>query len=131
MSIQTQISSTYEQVNLHAQIEGANAHELIDLLLKNAIDRLSRIKGYIGQNNIIAKGNEISKVISIVAELQHNLSVADGNDISTQLASLYNYINELLIAANMNNDIRKIEEVAYLMTHLRESWNMIPRDERY
>lgn len=127
----SEIAATYEKVELHAEIEGASSHELIDLLLKGAIVKLAKAKGHIQQNNVAEKGQEISKVITIVAELQQNLVTSQDNVIANSLADLYSYITDLIVTANITDDSLKIDEASHLISHIRESWSLIPDDQRY
>ena len=124
-------SKIYQEIGLHSQIEGASQHKLIDLLFDGALIKLAKAKGYIVQNNIALKGQEIGKVIAIVTELQSSLLPTDNNEISTNLKVLYNYIIELIVEANISNKTESIDEAKQLLEHLRESWNLIPNESRF
>ena len=82
MAMPQRISGTYAQVDLDTRLEAASPHELIRLLLEGAILRLGRAKEHLRKRNIAKKGEEIGRVISIVAELQHCLSDEPGNEVS-------------------------------------------------
>lgn len=130
MGILSTASAAYESVDLHAQIEGASSHELIDLLFKGALEKLARAKGCIQIDNVSAKGELIGSAIAILVELQSCLVPQDNSDIPENLNRLYTYLITAVSNANANNDIQGIEEASELLTHLRDSWNMIPVDYR-
>jgi len=122
---------TYQSIDLHTHVEGADAHELIDLLYKGVIDKLAKTKGHILHNNITEKGEETGKIISILTELKRALAVNENNEISEKLDSLYSYLIELTVTINVQNDLKSLDEASKLLNHIRESWNLIPVEQRH
>ena len=131
MSYSPFAASTYESIDHHVQIEGASAHELVNLLLKGALSKLVKAKRHLLQKNYAAKGEEIGKVIAILTELQSCLNKSVVSDITDNLDMLYTYISQLISTANVNNDADKIDEAYQLLNHIRETWSMIPHEEQY
>ncbi|MNC46904.1 Flagellar protein FliS [compost metagenome] len=67
------------------------------------------------------KKNELmGKAQAIVSELRATLN--HGYEVSAQLDKLYEYINYLLIEANIRKDTAKAEEALDYLVDLRESW---------
>lgn len=130
MNNYTAAYQTYQSIELHSEIEGASDHDLIDLLYKGIQDKLAKARGYIEQKNTIGKGEEIGKIIAILTELQSSLDFERGGDIATNLYTLYTYMLELVVTVNTNDDLDSLEQASQLVSHMRESWNMIPRDQR-
>lgn len=124
------ISGAYAQVDLETRLEAASPHDLIRLLLEGAILRLGRAREHLVRKNIAKKGEEIGKVISIVAELQHCLSKEPGNEVARNLNSLYEQIMAHIVSANIENDLEKLDLASELLQHLSESWNTIPAELR-
>jgi flagellar protein FliS len=124
------ISGAYAQVDLDTRLEAASPHELIRLLLEGAILRLGRAREHLVNQNIAKKGEEIGKVISIVAELQHCLVKEPGNDVARNLNLLYEQIMGAIVAANVENNLEKLDLASDLLRHLSESWNTIPAEMR-
>lgn len=130
MATAQRISGAYAQVDLDTRLEAASPHELIRLLLEGAILRLGRAREHILQGNISKKGEEIGKVISIIAELQHCLIKEPGNEVSRNLHMLYEQIMGAVVTANVENNLEKLDLASELLRHLSESWNTIPEDLR-
>lgn len=124
------VSEAYKSVDLHAQIEGASAHELIDLLFRGALEKLAQAKGCIQAANITGKGELISGAIAILVELQSCLVPQENSEISENLNALYSFLITTIVNANINDDTHGIDEAREILAHLRESWNMIPDDSR-
>ncbi|MBX2883454.1 MAG: flagellar export chaperone FliS [Granulosicoccus sp.] len=131
MSFQSNASNAYQDIDLHTQIEGASAHELINLLYKGALTKLARARGFMQNGKAIEKGQELGKVVLILTELMECINRTERNQVVDNLESLYTYIREIILTANLQNDIAKLDEARDLLNHLRESWMMIPQEERY
>ena len=76
---------------------------------------------------IIAKDIEkqnysLQKAQKIVAELISCLDIKQGGEIATNLLSLYTYVNEELVNANVHDDPKRIDVCARIMTELRATW---------
>lgn len=119
----------YTQVNRISGVEGANPHQLVDMLMEGALDKISVAKGLMTRNEIAAKGFAISRAIAIVDGLRSSLDKA-GGEISTNLDALYDYMQKLLMDANQQNETKPLDEVTKLLSDLRVSWNSIPDEFR-
>jgi len=130
LALAQRIKGAYAQVDLDTRLEAASPHDLIRLLLEGAISKLGRAREHLLQRDFAKKGQEIGKVISIVAELQHCLTKEPGNDVARHLNSLYEQIMAAIVAANIDNDVDSLDLASDLLQHLSESWNMIPQEFR-
>ncbi|HID82253.1 MAG TPA: flagellar export chaperone FliS [Chromatiales bacterium] len=117
----------YTQVNRISGVEGANPHQLVDMLMEGALDKISVAKGLMTRNEIAAKGLAISKAIAILDGLRGSLDEA-GGEITTNLNDLYDYMQRRLMDANQQNDTQPLDEVTKLLSDLRVAWNSIPED---
>jgi flagellar secretion chaperone FliS len=120
----------YKQVGVQAAVGNADPHTLIQMLIDGAIQRLNTAKLCMKQNNIPLKGENIGKAISIIDGLRTSLDMEKGGEIAKNLESLYDYMQRQLLAANMENEIEKIDEVLSLMNEIRSGWTSIPQDAR-
>ncbi len=120
----------YKHVETQAAVGGADPHTLIQMLIDGAIQRLNTAKIHIKQNNIAAKGESLSKAISIIDGLRSSLDMKKGGDIAKNLESLYEYMQRQLLTANLENNIENIEEVVSLLNEIRSGWQSIPQDIR-
>ena len=101
-------------------------HSLIVRLIDGAIDRVAQAKGALQQNNVKMKGELISKAIGILNGLDACLDHEKGGELSTNLASLYEYMVMRLLEANVENDSNKLDEVSRLIREIRSAWMQIP-----
>jgi flagellar protein FliS len=75
------------------------------------------------------KIEQISKAIlktqEIITELMASLDFEQGGEIAKNLFSLYTWFNQELLAANINQDPRRIASVRNMLNDLRNAWNEI------
>jgi flagellar protein FliS len=103
----------------------ASPHRLIQMLLDGAIARILTAKGHMKQNQLSKKGESISSAISIVDGLRNSLDMDKGGEISKNLDALYEYINAVLLKANINNDINLLNEAGKLLSEIKLGWDAI------
>jgi flagellar protein FliS len=73
-----------------------------------------------------AKGASISKAITIIDEgLKACLDKSAGGELAQNLSSLYDYMNQRLLIANLKNDTGILDEVSQLLTELKGAWESI------
>lgn len=115
----------YQQVSTSSEIESADPHRLIQMLIDGAISRLVVAKAMMERKDTAKKGENVSMAISIIGGLQASLDLSKGGDIAASLNALYEYMNVKLAQANANNDPDAIEEVISLMRTIKEGWDGI------
>lgn len=116
----------YTKVGVDSGVSGADPHKLISMLYQGALVAISNAKSGILRNDIPAKGAAISKATMIIDDgLNACLDKNVGGELALNLASLYEYMVSRLLAANMNNDIAALDEVARLLTELKGAWDSI------
>ena len=69
-------------------------------------------------------GEKLRRAEAIIDELLATLDMSVG-DIAERLQALYLFFKEHLMAARLNQDAGKIDEVARLMRELRSAWGQI------
>ena len=106
----------------NSSIAYADPHELIMRLFNGAIERIAQARGAIQQNNVQLKGELISKAIGIINGLTACLDHDQEGDLSSNLASLYEYMTMCLLEANVAEDTQKLDEVSRLLTEVRSAW---------
>lgn len=116
----------YEKIGIESGVNGADPHKLISMLYQGALLALLNAKNAIQINDTAAKGVEISKAISIIDEgLNASLDKKVGGKLAQNLSSLYDYMSMRLIVANLKNDTIILDEIARLLTDLKEAWEGI------
>ncbi len=121
-------ANQYRQVGMTSEVEGADPHRLIQMLMEGALTRMSQAKNMIEQKNHEGKAKLLGRVMEIIATLQSSLDHEKGGDISANLDRLYDYMNRRLLDASSANDITMIDEVMSLLLEVKSGWDGI-RDE--
>ena len=117
----------YQKVNSHAQISEASPHRLVQMLMEGGLDRMAQAKGALARGDIANKGLMLGKAVDIIIGLRDGLNAESSGDPAYvhQLESLYAYMTNRLIEANLNNDEKVIDEVAQLLITLKQGWDGI------
>ncbi|MEP6878530.1 MAG: flagellar export chaperone FliS [Nitrosospira sp.] len=120
--------SAYARVGLETGVVAASPHKLILMLYEGARIALSSGLTHMRNNEINAKGEAISKAITIISSgLRASLDVKAGGELAQQLDALYEYMSHKLLLGNLHNKPEYIEEVARLLGELSEAWESIGR----
>ncbi|MEN3753936.1 flagellar export chaperone FliS [Mangrovibacter yixingensis] len=116
----------YQQVGLESAVMSASPHQLIVLLFDGALSALIKAKFFISQGEIEKKGAALSHCINIIdSGLKAGLDLEDADELTLNLASLYDYMTRRLLHANLHNDVAAIEEVERLLTNIADAWKQV------
>ncbi len=116
----------YAKIGVESSISAADPHKLISMLYQGALLAIANAKNGILRKDVSAKGSATSKAIAIIDEgLNASLDKNVGGELAQNLSSLYEYMCSRLIAANLNNDLAALDEVAHLLTDLKGAWDSI------
>ncbi|MCB1649652.1 MAG: flagellar export chaperone FliS [Pseudomonadales bacterium] len=115
----------YKRINTESALEGASPHQLIQMLLNGALERLTQAKGALARQDVAQKGLLIGKAISIVGGLRASLDENAEPQMTANLSSLYEYMQRRLLEANLHNDVARLDEVIDLLTTVKEGWDAI------
>ncbi|RDS82091.1 flagellar export chaperone FliS [Dyella monticola] len=118
-------SALYRQTKAQGSVEGADRHQLIAMLLDGLVDRINQAKGHILHKDIPAKGQAFAKAIGILGELRRSLDHGVEPVLTGRLDALYDYIGRRLIHAQLNDDLRALDESERLIKPIREAWHAI------
>ncbi|MEF8770823.1 MAG: flagellar export chaperone FliS [Candidatus Accumulibacter phosphatis] len=118
--------SAYQKVGIDAAIEVADPYRLILLLFAGAQAAIGKARAAMQQQQIAAKGEAISKAIDIIGNgLKVSLDLEQGGELAERLHALYDYMVLRLLRANLDNDLRALEEVAALLEEIHGAWREI------
>lgn len=119
-------ASAYAKVGIETGVIAASPHRLIVMLFDGAIVAVSSAKQHMQSGSIAAKGQSISKAITIIdSGLRASLDRDTGGEIAQGLDSLYEYMSGRLLEANATNNVDILDEVQRLLEDLRGAWNAI------
>jgi flagellar protein FliS len=114
---------------LESKVLSADAVGLINVLYDAALDCVRDAREHLATKDIAARSKAINKTLAIVDLLNASLDHGVGGDISRNLASLYIYIRQRLLEANLNQSEQPLAEVSTLLTTLAEAWRGIRSGE--
>jgi flagellar protein FliS len=125
LSVSGRAASAYNRVGLETSVQGADPHELINLLFNGLLETLTVARGAMEREDIAAKGRAITKAVRLLDEgLKGGLS-PEGGELSVNLGNLYDYCILRLTQANIHNDVKALDEVRGLIEPIAESWRAI------
>ena len=98
----------------------ATKEELTLMLYEGALKFCNQAIISLESKDIIKTNELILKVENIIREFQ--ITLDNQYDISAQLNTIYDYLHERLVAANMSKDIEILKEVRDHLRELRDTW---------
>jgi flagellar secretion chaperone FliS len=119
-------ANAYAKVGLETGVVAASPHKLVIMLYEGAMAAIASAIPQMQARNIAAKGNSISKAITIIdSGLRASLNKEVGGQIALNLDALYEYMSSQLVVANVNNDPKILEEVYELLKGLKDAWEKV------
>lgn len=100
------------------QINTANPGKLLLMLYQGALKFAKLAVKNIESNEIEASHKNIVKVQNIVLELKTTLNKEKGGELAVQLESLYDFIYQQLLQANLKKERKYLEDVIPLLEEL-------------
>ena len=118
--------NTYNKIDIESGVNAADSHKLILMLYQGALLAIISAKNEILRKETAAKGVSISKAITIIdGGLKACLDMNAGGELAQNLFSLYSYMSQHLLTANLKNDIGILDEVSQLLAELKGAWESI------
>lgn len=118
-------SALYAQTRAQGGVEGADRHQLLAMLLDGLVDRINQARGHILHKDVPAKGQAFGKAIGIINALRESLDHQVEPTLTGRLDALYDYITRRLLHAQLNDDLRALDECERLIAPIREAWHAI------
>lgn len=105
-----------------AHYEGMNPERLILMLYDGAIKYIRRARQGIDENNIQMRGENLSRTIAIVSELNASLDPNINDEAIGFLRGLYAAILAELPKVSINNDTKILDRSEAYISQLKEIW---------
>lgn len=119
-------AQSYAKVGVDVAIETSDPHRLVLMLFDGATAAVSLARVHMVAGDIPQKGAAISKAIDLISSgLKASLDMESGGELAERLAALYDYMAQRLLFANLKNSSAALDEVAELLTSLRDAWAQI------
>ena len=113
------VRSAYQKSEAQSQIHPV---KLIHLLYERVLVHLELAEQGIAANDIKARGENLSKAIAIISELNASIKDADDSEVAGFLRSLYSAILLELPKASISNDVEIVRCSRRYMQRLLEIW---------
>ena len=113
---------TYNALNQYKQnaVLTATPEELTLMLYDGGIKFMNIGKYSIENKDLEKAHSSLVRAQDIIIELSASLNM--DYPISNDLRSLYDFVLDKLIAANINKDTKSIDEALEVMTDMRDTW---------
>ncbi|HWW08204.1 flagellar export chaperone FliS [Collimonas sp.] len=120
----------YARVGIESAVMSASPQQLLTMLFDGAKAAISMARHHMASGDIVAKGNAISKAVSIIdsglkASLDAEAGGSAGAELAANLSALYDYINQRLLYANLHNDPGMLDEAERLLENIASAWREI------
>lgn len=109
-------------------VNTASPAELTLMLYNGCLKFMRYGKKGIEEQNMELKNTNIQKAQNIITELMVTLN--QDAPISKEIMPLYDYINQLLIEANIKNDTKLLTEAFELVEEFRDTWREVIKQTR-
>ena len=119
---------SYRKVSLDSEIAVASPHRIIQMMFAGGLERLAQSRYAIENNDMKNKGLLIGKAIGIINGLNSSLNMDEGGEIAANLSQLYDFIIMKVTEANIQNDVKAIDDAVGVLRTLKEGWDAIPQD---
>ena len=102
------------------------------MLFDGCLQRLARVEHGFGIEAVVQRNEEIHNNLliaqNILRELQVSLDMERGGDFSKTMYSLYDFLIEHLIKANIKKEVSYVQEVTRLVQEVRDAWSQMLDD---
>jgi flagellar secretion chaperone FliS len=112
----------YRYADLPSLVDGEDPHQLVQLMLDGAVQRVMQAQGALEAGDTPLKCELIGKAVNLVEGLRVCLDEERGGEIAQNLAALYEYMARRLVAANAFSDLDILKEVTSLLRELQTGW---------
>jgi len=109
-------------------IKTASGGKLLVMMYDEVIKQLNSAlmkfngEGKVAAGDIEGFGANIVKAQEVINELQTSLDMEKGEQIATNLMSLYIYFNKELMTVNVKKDREKLSFILDMISQLRDAW---------
>nr|WP_319397042.1 flagellar export chaperone FliS [uncultured Desulfobacter sp.] len=110
--------SSYQKVQVSSEI---NPQKLILMLYDGAIKRISFAREGVINNDPKQRGENLSKAIAIISELNASLRDIEGEEISF-LRSLFLVMMQELCKVSLTNDVQTLDRANKYLMELKRIW---------
>jgi flagellar protein FliS len=122
--------NAYKKTSMKQQVAEADPHKLTLLLMQASLERMANAKGCIDRKDMVNKGQHLARATAIISYLRDTLDFDVKSEVTDNLFALYDYMNQRLTDANVQNSSNIVEEVIQLMLPIKQAWESIPESAK-
>jgi flagellar protein FliS len=111
-------------------VNGASPLQLVIMLYDGALRFMEAGRHAMAHGDLPRQNDQLQRAQKIVMELMACVDLEKGGEIAKNLLSLYTYVLDELVKANVEDNAERIERGMRVMRDLRESWAEIAQRER-
>ncbi len=111
-------------------VAGASPLQLVVMLYDGTLRFMEAGRHAMLANDRYAQNDNITKAQKIISELLATLDLEKGGEVGENLFSLYTYVYNSLVEANLDDKPELVVECIEIMSDLRESWVELERSAR-
>ncbi|MBX2811619.1 MAG: flagellar export chaperone FliS [Myxococcales bacterium] len=104
------------------KFDGMSPERIVLALFDGALVSMERATVAIKDDDQKILGEQLSRAIAIIGELQASLDKERGAEISERLDALYSYVIQGLLEANVKKDGSRVEEMHGHISTVRAGW---------
>jgi flagellar protein FliS len=94
-------------------------------LVDSALRRIDQARPWMCYEYSPEKQHLLSSAVRLVGQLRSTLHGRQGDPLAANLDDLCEYMSRQLVAANLENRLATLDEVADLLRQVRSAWGMI------
>jgi flagellar secretion chaperone FliS len=117
------VAKSYQQTNFFT----ADPLRLVLMCYDRAISSLKQARESYAANDYAAKGLAVKKTLDILYELSASLDMKKGGEIAVNLRSLYTYMTQALIEADLKKDLTVFGAIIRMLEELEVEWKGLSR----
>lgn len=113
-----------------SSVAGASPLQLVVMLYDGTLRFMEAGRHAMIAKDRFAQNDNITKTQKILSELLATLDLEKGGEVAENLFSLYTYVYNRLVEANLEDKPELVAECIEIMSDLRESWVELERNAR-
>jgi flagellar protein FliS len=117
-----------QKVYANNSVTTASPGELTLMLYNGCIKFIRYAEKAMNENNIEQKNTNVQKAQAIIREL--SITLKTDTDLAKNMLSLYEFLHERLVEANIKNDPAILKEVEEFVIEFRDTWKQVIQENR-
>jgi flagellar protein FliS len=103
-------------------VNGASPLQLVIMLYDGALKFMEGGRHAIAHNDLVKQNDQLQRAQKVIMELMSCLDMEKGGEVAKNLLSLYTYVLNELVKANVEDSADRVDRCMKVMRDLRESW---------